>query len=150
MIHCVATPVTVSVSATETAAVLFADLSGFAALTEAQGDSVAADVATRFADLARASVVRDARLLKTLGDGVLIVATDIAAARATATRLRDLVRRDPALPPVRSGICDGAVVWRDGDVFGATVNRAARLTNAAKPWEIREAGTVQPAGTGPR
>jgi class 3 adenylate cyclase len=30
------------------------------------------------------------------------------------------------------------VVWRDGDVFGATVNRAARLADAAEPWEICE------------
>ena len=75
------------------------------------------------------------------------VAPDLAAARATAHRLLDLVRRDPRLLPARVGLCSGTVVWRDGDVFGVVVNRAARLADVARQWEIREderatAGTV--------
>jgi len=124
--------------ATAVGAVLFADLTGFEALTEACGDEAAADVASRFAALARASLAPEARLLKTLGDGVLIVAPDLIAARATAHRLRGLVRQEAVLLPVRVGICGGSVVWRDGDVFGATVNRAARLADAAGTWEICE------------
>ena len=119
-------------------AVLFADLSGFDVLTHAYGDEAAADAATRFAVLARSSLAPEARLLKTLGDGVLIVAPDLTSARATAHCLRELVRRDPTHLPVRVGICAGTVVWRDGDVFGATVNRAARLAAAAGKWEILE------------
>jgi adenylate cyclase len=119
-------------------AVLFADLSGFGALTDALGDEVAADVATRFAALARHSLVGGARLLKTLGDGALVVAPDADAARATAQRLRDLVRQEQSLLPVRVGMCEGDVVWRGDDVFGATVNRAARLADEAEPWEISE------------
>ena len=118
------------------AAVLFADLTGFGALTEAEGDVAAAEVALRLAALARASLTEGACLLKTLGDGVLIVAPDLDGACTTAHRLRELVRDELTLPPVRIGICGGAVVWRDGDVFGATVNRAARLADDARPWEI--------------
>ncbi len=119
-------------------AVLFADLTGFGALTRARGDEAAADVATRFAALVRQSLDPDGRLLKTLGDGALVVTADISRARATAARLLDAVRRDPDLPPVRVGICGGPVVWRDGDVFGAAVNDAARLVDEARPWEILE------------
>ena len=129
------------------AAVLFADLSGFGALTEAEGDVAAAEVAMRFVALARGSLAEGARLLKTLGDGVLIVAPDLDGARATAHRLRELVREERSLPPVRIGICGGSVVWRDGDVFGATVNRAARLADDALPWEIEVCpGPQEPAG----
>jgi class 3 adenylate cyclase len=39
---------------------------------------------------------------------------------------------------VHAGICAGTVVWRDGDVFGAAVNEAARLADAAEPSEIIE------------
>jgi class 3 adenylate cyclase len=39
---------------------------------------------------------------------------------------------------VHAGICAGSVVWRHGDVFGATVNDAARLVDSAGPWEIAE------------
>ena len=121
------------------AAVLFADLTGYAALTESLGDSAAADVATGLAALTRASLADGACLLKTLGDGVLIVAPDLAAARLTGERLRCAVGHDPRFPPVRIGLAAGPVVWRDGDVFGATVNQAARLADVAGPWEIREA-----------
>jgi adenylate cyclase len=123
---------------TAVGAVLFADLSGFGAFTEACGDDAAADLASRFTALARASLAPEARLLKSLGDGVLIVAPDLAAARATAHRLLDLVRQDPRLLPARVGLCSGSVVWRDGDVFGVVVNRAARLADVARQWEIRE------------
>jgi len=136
MMRLVAAAVTLPVVEAQPAAVLFADLTGFEALTEARGDSAAADVATRFARLARACLPVGSRLLKTLGDGVLILAPDLASARTAAERLRELVQQDPTLPPVRAGICEGSVVWRDDDVFGATVNRAARCADAAAPWEI--------------
>src|SRR5438270_13530244 len=85
--------------ATQTpAAVRSADVTGFGALTEARGDLAAAGVATRFAALARAALSGGAVLLKTLGDGVLVVAPDRASARATAVRLREFVRHDSSLP----------------------------------------------------
>jgi class 3 adenylate cyclase len=144
------TTMTTRTAEPERAVIVFADLCGYEALTDARGDWAAADVAMRFAAMARASLSGGARLLKTLGDGVLIVAPDLPAAHRTAVVLRDLVRTDPELVPVRIGVCEGSVVWRDGDVFGATVNRAARLADAADPWEIREGITneaARPAGT---
>src|SRR5690349_19479113 len=50
----------------------FVDLAGFTALTEAQGDEDAADVAVRFATLARAALAPGDRLIKTIGDAVLV------------------------------------------------------------------------------
>jgi class 3 adenylate cyclase len=123
-------------------AVLFADLSGFRALTQEQGDEAAADAATRFAALVRCSLSSGSRVVKTLGDGVLVVTPDAESARRTAFRIRREVAWDELLPPVHAGICEGSVVWRDGDVFGAAVNEAARLADAAGPWEILEARTL--------
>ena len=119
-------------------AVLFADLSGFAKLTEAVGDEAAADTATRFVALVRQSLTPGAWVVKTLGDGVLVVAPDLAAARETAVQIRCAVMADDGLPPVHAGICAGSVVWRHGDVFGAAVNDAARFADSAGPWEIAE------------
>ena len=135
-------------------AVLFADLSGFRALTVRRGDEAAAEAAARFVALTRRSLVPGARIVKTLGDGVLIVAPDVATARVTASRIRHAVASDDVLPPVHAGICEGSVVWRQGDVFGAAVNDAAALADAAGPWEIAE-GRRRPcpprqaSGTGP-
>ena len=119
-------------------AVLFADLSGFRQLTETHGDEAAADAATRFAGLVHRSLAPGAHVVKTLGDGVLVVAPDLDAARETATQIRYAVMVDDGLPPVHAGICAGSVVWRHGDVFGATVNDAARFADSAGPWEIAE------------
>jgi len=117
--------------------IVFADLCGFTALTESVGDHAAAELATRFHALARWSRAPGARLVKTLGDGVLLVAPDAPAALRTARALRERVAADRVLPPVHVGVAAGTVVWRGRDVFGATVNEAARLAAAAAPWEIR-------------
>ena len=119
-------------------AVLFADLTGFRVLTDRRGDEGAAEAASRFVTLVRRSLAPGAQVVKTLGDGVLVVASDLPAARATASSLRSAVAGDDSLPPVHAGICAGSVVWRDGDVFGAAVNEAARLADAAGASEIIE------------
>jgi class 3 adenylate cyclase len=138
-------------------AVLFVDLTGFRALTDARGDEGAAEAASRFVALVRRSLAPGAHVVKTLGDGVLVVASDLTAARATASTLRSEVAADETLPQVHAGICAGSVVWRDGDVFGAAVNEAARLVDSAGPSEIVEGRThplsptcaVDPAGAPP-
>jgi class 3 adenylate cyclase len=132
----------VAVDTGRVGAVLFADLTGFRALTDSRGDEGAAEAASRFVALVRRSLAPGAHVVKTLGDGVLIVASNLTAARATASTLRSAVAVDETLPPVHAGICAGSVVWRDGDVFGAAVNEAARLADAAGPSEIVEGRTA--------
>lgn len=116
--------------------VLFADLAGYTALTEAHGDADAADTAARFYAVARANLVGDARLVKTIGDAVMIVATSPADAVTTALRLVASVAAVADFPGVRVGIHAGGVIERDGDYFGATVNLAARVCAQAKTGQI--------------
>jgi class 3 adenylate cyclase/YHS domain-containing protein len=112
--------------------VLFADLSGFTALTEAHGDGAAADVAGRFTSLA-ASVIGDgARVVKTIGDAVMVVTPDGRSGLEAGVALLHSVDDEPAFPGVRIGVHLGPVVERAGDLFGATVNLAARLAGHAR------------------
>ncbi|CAA9550837.1 MAG: Adenylate cyclase, partial [uncultured Thermoleophilia bacterium] len=55
---------------------------------------------------------------------------------------------DPALPPLRIGVAHGPATPRGGDWFGATVNLASRITEAAKPGQLlaTEAVTEQAQG----
>lgn len=115
---------------------LFADLAGFTALTETHGDDDATDVAARFYDLARASLVGEARLVKTIGDAVMIVADQAYDAVSTALRLVVAVRAEPGFPALRAGLHSGPAVERLGDYFGATVNLAARITAHARSDQI--------------
>ena len=109
----------------ETLTVLFADLSGFTALTETHGDQDASDIAERFYALAQESLTGDARLVKTIGDAVMIVATNPATAIGTTLKLVASVEAEPGFPAVRVGLHLGPCIERRGDYFGATVNIAA-------------------------
>ncbi|GAA5140772.1 hypothetical protein GCM10023340_01450 [Nocardioides marinquilinus] len=77
------------------------------------------------------------QVIKNIGDEVLLTADDPTA---VADVLLELVRRgaddDDPFPGVRAGLAHGEVVRRLGDVFGPTVNLAARLTSAARPGTV--------------
>jgi adenylate cyclase len=116
--------------------VTFADLAGYTALTEAHGDVDAADVAQRFFELAAALLRDDTRLVKTIGDAVMVVADDALGGLTFGLQLLRAVERETDFPGVRVGIHHGPVVERDGDLFGATVNIAARLANHAHVGQL--------------
>ena len=83
------------------------------------------------------AVDRGARIIKNIGDEVLLVTDDVTAAADIAL---EMTRRgsdeDDRFPNVRAGIAYGPVVNRLGDVFGPTVNIAARLTSVARPGSV--------------
>jgi adenylate cyclase len=114
----------------------FVDLAGFTALTEAQGDEDAADVAVRFATLARAALGPGDRLIKTIGDAVLVTSPSPESGVALVERLLGSAASDPSLPSLRAGLHHGDAVQRDGDVFGAAVNLAARVAAEAHIGEV--------------
>ena len=117
-------------------AVVFADLAGYTALTEAHGDDDAADVALRFFDLTTARLRTDARIVKTIGDAVMVVTSDAYHALEMGLELLRAIEQEPQFPGVRVGLHYGPVVERSGDVFGATVNIAARLTAHAHVGQL--------------
>ncbi|MEO3876127.1 adenylate cyclase regulatory domain-containing protein [Nonomuraea sp. B12E4] len=111
-------------------AVGFADLVSFTRRARELDEKALAELVEGFE--ARASDVvscHGARLVKTLGDEVLFTAPTAAQAAAIAL---DLVERDE----LRVGLAYGPVVPLMGDVFGTTVNLAARLTAIARPGTV--------------
>ena len=109
------------------AAVMVADLSGFTAMTEVHGDRLAAELGVELLDLARADSGGDRLLTKGLGDGVLVVDVDPAAVARRAFDMLHHVGTRPGHLRLRVAIHHGPVVPRDGDVYGRTINVAARL-----------------------
>jgi adenylate cyclase len=114
----------------------FIDLAGFTALTEAQGDEDAADLATSFAVLARASLGSGDELVKTIGDAVLLTSPTAESGVALVERVVNLVAEEPRFPMLRAGLHYGDAVARAGDVFGAAVNLAARVAAEAYAGEV--------------
>jgi adenylate cyclase len=112
-------------------AVAFIDLTGFTRLTEERGDEVAAAMAMRLGELTTDTVrPQRGRIVKLLGDGVLVRFDDPVAAAAGTL---DLLAALPAagLPSAHAGLASGPLIVRDGDIFGRTVNLAARIADAA-------------------
>lgn len=124
-------------------AVAFADLVGYTKLGESLAVEDVGRIATRLAELAAAAVRRPAQLVKTIGDAAMFVSGDVDALVGTAVRLTELVEQEgEQFPAVRIGIAYGPATARGGDWFGATVNVASRVTDAAKPGRIVVTGEV--------
>ncbi len=117
-------------------AVLFADLAGFTALTEAHGDREAAGIACRYYEIARSVLPHGARLVKTIGDAVMVTSEDAEDALAAALRLRQRVEVEHDFPDVRAGLHAGHCVATRRDYFGSAVNVAARIAAHARSGQI--------------
>jgi adenylate cyclase len=121
---------------TESSTFVFADLAGFTALTEAHGDDEAIQIAVEFTDRVRRLLPEyEAEEVKTIGDELMIRVEDPAKAVHLGMRIVDELAFHGS-PPVRVGMHYGPATQRDGDWFGATVNLASRVVDAAKPGEV--------------
>ena len=117
-------------------AVGFLDLAGYTALTEVHGDQAAVDVVETFCDLVRASLSDGDVLVKSIGDAVLLLSPEAAALAELAGRVCAAVDAEPAFPVLRTGLHVGPVVLRRFDVFGGTVNVAARVAAQASGGQV--------------
>jgi adenylate cyclase len=115
-------------------AIAFADLSGYARLTVERGDEAAVDAVEHFAEVVSQTLPVDARVIKTLGDEVMVIGSDPAALTSWAVGLQ--AETQPGEPPPRIGIHYGEVLYRDGDYFGREVNQAARVVARAGGGEV--------------
>lgn len=117
-------------------AVAFVDLTGFTRLADERGDDVAAGIAMRLGALAEeVAQGSSGRVVKLLGDGVLLRFESVTSAVEAALDLLERLHRD-GLPSGHVGIEAGPLVAREGDIFGRTVNLAARLADRAGPGEV--------------
>jgi adenylate cyclase len=131
---------------------LFADLVGFTALTESEGDDRAAEVALALCQRARELAPRyGAEELKTLGDGIVLRCDRPEDGIELAVRLVEELDTIPGFPPLRVGVHTGPAVRREGEWYGRTVNVAARLCSAAGGGEVlASAQAIGAAGRLPR
>ena len=117
--------------------VLFADLARFTPLTEAMGDTAAAQVVDRFSTIVRATVNPwHGRVVKQIGDAFMLVFPEPRCAVECALEIEARAAVEPQFPAVRLGAHWGEVLYREGDYVGATVNVASRVAAAAQPHEL--------------
>jgi adenylate cyclase len=121
-------------------AIAFADLAGYTKMTEEQGDEEAVTAVERFIESVEATLPEDARIIKTIGDEVMVVAQDTSAIVDWAVGFSRLYAEERPAP--RIGINSGPVLYRDGDYFGREVNLASRVVARARGGEVLVTGQV--------
>jgi class 3 adenylate cyclase len=122
-------------------AFLIADIRGYTAFTQRFGDNAAAQLSTRFADIARSVLERwDGRLVEVRGDEVLGVFASarqaVLAAGELHARYAEELLHHPDLPVgIGVGLDLGEAIPVGEGFRGAALNRAARLCSLAGPGE---------------
>ena len=114
-------------------AIAFADLAGYTRFTEEEGEEEALSSVERFIDAVTNTLPDGARVVKTIGDEVMVVGQDVLRSwtgRSASSGLYD------ERPEPRIGIHYGRVLYRDGDYFGREVNLASRVVARARGGEV--------------
>jgi adenylate cyclase len=115
----------------------FADLVGFTAKTQQLEEAELAEVVGRFEAIAYDVVsAHGGRVVKMIGDEVMFLHHEPRAGAALALELAERFRDDDDLSDVRVGLACGAVLERDGDVYGHVVNLANRIVSVAYPGTV--------------
>ena len=123
------------------ATVLFADVSESTKLYETAGDAIAqAAIGKCIEAMKRAAEATGGRVVKTIGDEVMAIFRMPDAAAAAAAEMQGTVDLMPIVAgtklALRIGFHGGPVIQKDNDVFGDTVNLAARLVATAVKGQI--------------
>lgn len=130
--------------------VCFADLVGFTRLGEDIDPAELGHVAGRLTDIALEVIVPPVRLVKTIGDAVMLVGPPEVDPLLDSAL--SLVERTDAegeeLPQLRAGVACGEALGRGGDWYGRPVNLASRVTAYARPGSVLATNEVHDLAQG--
>jgi adenylate cyclase len=118
------------------ATVAFVDLAGFSAITDVYGDASAIAVLGRFEALVREALGGLGPPIKWIGDEAMFGFPDPETALQMLGRLLPACRSEPLIPLTRTGLNHGPVLRRANDLFGSTVNIAARVAALASAGQV--------------
>ena len=119
--------------------VVFTDIVGFTEFTALRGDDEANALLSKQERLVRSVLPPKARIVKELGDGLLLWFEDACEALTTTLRLQQLYEEpaDSEMPLwVRAGVHSGRQTYRGDDLIGHDVNVASRVADVAGPAEV--------------
>jgi len=125
-------------------AIAFADLVGFVQFTEERGEAEALDLIEQLVVSVENSLPTGARVIKNIGDGVMIVGNDPVALTDWAINFQEGFEKRSR---PRMGIHYGRTVFRDGDYYGSNVNLAARVVDRAQAGEVLVTDSVKNAAS---
>ncbi len=120
--------------------VVFTDIVGFTEYTAVRGDEEAVGLLAAQERIVHEALPPEARIVKELGDGLLLWFADACEAVQTTLRLQEQFESESSegdLPLwVRVGIHTGRQTRRGDDLVGHDVNVASRVVDVAGPGEV--------------
>lgn len=129
--------------------VVFADIAGSTGVFESLGNAKATQAITRLTHwIGYVCESHNGRVVKYLGDGVLILFQESRHAIEAATEIQkihqDRIRKwpDPLKMRLQIGIARGDIVEQDSDCYGDAVNVASRLSDLSGPEQILASDAV--------
>ena len=133
--------------------ILFTDVEGSTALTDRLGDAKARDLLREHERIVREALkAHRGSEVKTLGDGFMASFSSATKALECAIAMqRAFAERNESAEEsikVRIGLNAGEPIAEDDDLFGASVNRAARIAAMAQGGEILVANVVRELAEG--
>jgi len=131
-----------------TATVAFVDLAGFSAIADVFGDMAAIGILEIFESLVRDALSDGHQApIKWIGDEVMLAFPEPRTALMVLGSLLPACRTETRLPLTRAALNHGPVLRRGSDLFGSTVNVAARMAALASPGELLATAAVADAAT---
>jgi adenylate cyclase len=117
--------------------VCFADLVEFTRLGEEIAPEELGLVAGRLEEMATAVAEPPVRLVKTIGDAVMLVAPEARELTEAALALIAAAEAEgEEFPWLRAGLATGPTLPQAGDYYGRSVNLASRITGVARPGSV--------------
>jgi class 3 adenylate cyclase len=144
--------------------VMFTDMVGSTDLTQARGDAAAQEIVRRHNSIVRTAILQcDGKEVKHTGDGIMASFVSAAGAVDAAVAIqRNVAAHNTRMPAqelhLRIGLNAGEPIQEENDLFGSTVQLAARVcaatptdgilcTGVVKDMAYGKGGAFRPAGS---
>ncbi len=117
------------------AAIIFADIAGYTSLIQENEQRALLKLNHFRKDVTHIVPMFNGQVIQFYGDGCLLTFNSPLDALNCAARLQTSLQEDPSVP-VRMGIHQGDIIYEGGNIFGNSVNIAARIESMSIPGAI--------------
>jgi len=117
-------------------AILMADLTGYTAMTDVHGGASAAKMVSKYMEIVDSAVHGSTTVMQRIGDQVVMIADHCSDLLETAKKLNILTQEEHHFLSIHAGLHFGNILIENGNLFGSTINIAARIMNLANRGQI--------------
>jgi adenylate cyclase len=117
-------------------AILMADLTGYTAMTDVHGGASAAKMVNKYMQLVDDALHGTTKVVQRIGDQIVMTAEKAEDIVVTARNINTSTLAEHEFLSIHAGIHYGSIFVDNGNLFGSTINIAARIMNLANRGQI--------------